>query len=78
MSGYPIPSIVWHHNNTLIAPNEDVLIDSSIVQHPRLTICSSVVVSSSDFTDSGPYTCKGVNSAGSIIHSPATVIVEGI
>ena len=79
ISGFPIPSIEWYHNDSLVAPTEEGnLIVTHFLPDQRLAFCSILVYFSAEFPDSGWYSCKGVNLAGNVTSTPpALVLVQG-
>ena len=79
-SGYPVPTIIWTHNGTLV--NED--------EHDRATITpqliasrsfiSALTVSGAMINDSGDYVCSVASSIRDfqpLMAAPATVLVQG-
>ena len=75
--GFPIPSIEWYHNNSLVALFENFIF-THFLPDQRLAFCSILVDFSAEFSDSGWYFCKGVNLAGNVTSTPpALVLVQG-
>ena len=77
--GFPVPSIEWYHNDSLIIPTERNIINSYYIPDQRLTICSVLVEYSTDLSNGGKYVCRGINIAGNVTSiPPAFVLVQGI
>ena len=54
--GFPIPSIVWFMNNTMISNG------MTIVQSTLNVNSSTLIISNANFNDSGMYYCQAVSS----------------
>jgi hypothetical protein len=77
--GFPVPSIQWYHNGSLVTHNETIMIsiDYWIPEHQRLTRCSDIVDMHAEAADSGEYICRGINTAGDATSiPPALVLVQ--
>ena len=79
-SGYPVPTIIWTHNGTLV--NEEEHDRASIT--PQLIASRSVIsvltVSGAMINDSGDYVCNVASSIRDfqpLMAAPATVLVQG-
>ena len=54
--GFPIPSIVWFMNNTMISNG------MTYIQGPMNVNISTLIISNANFNDSGMYYCQAVSS----------------
>ena len=79
-SGYPVPTIIWTHNGTLVSEDEN---DRATITPQLITsrsVMSTLAVSMAEINDSGDYACIVTSSIGdfqNIIAGPVTVLVQG-
>ena len=77
-SGFPVPSIVWYHNDSIVSPSDGNIVDSYFLPDQKLTICSVFVDFRTDLSDGGQYLCEVINIAGNVTSIPPTlVLVQG-
>ena len=79
-SGYPVPTIIWTHNGTLV--NEDEHDRATITRQliASRTVISALTVSRAMINDSGDYICSAASSIRDfqpLMAGPATVLVQG-
>ena len=74
-TGFPLPSIQWYQNGTLVT--EDDRISISNLTDSR-SVLSTLTVSVAMTNDSGDYQCNATNSAGNIVSDTVTVLVQGV
>ena len=76
-SGYPVPTIEWTHNGTLVNEDRVTISPQLITSRP---VMSTLAVSMAAINDSGDYTCIVTSSIGdfqNIAAGPVTVLVQG-
>ena len=79
-SGYPVPTIIWTHNGTLVNEDEN---DRATITPQWITsrsVMSTLAVSMAAINDSGDYACIVTSSIGdfqNITAGPVTVLVQG-
>lgn len=72
---FPPPHIDWYHNGSMVHPNERVIISEHDTE--SRTIESFINILHATNTDSGLYTCGGSNAAGSVLTTPAWLLIQG-
>ena len=75
--GIPVPFIVWYHNDSLLSENERTVISYDYDDVQQFVNCSDIIVSNTTLSDSGDYSCEGINIAGNISAPPVLVLVQG-
>ncbi len=81
-NGYPLPSIVWLHNGSVINDTADERISITVDEsEPDRTVNSSLIILSSILTDSGNYHCDviidSIRSFSPVSSKTALVLVQG-
>ena len=79
-SGYPVPTIIWTYNGTIV--NEDENDRATIISElvASRSVISALTVSMAMINDSGDYACIATSSVSdfqSIVAGPVTVLVQG-
>ena len=79
-SGYPVPTIIWTHNGTLV--NEDEHDRATITRQliASRSVISALTVSRAMINDSGDYICSAASSIRDfqpLMAGPVTVLVQG-
>ena len=79
-SGYPVPTIEWTHNGTLV--NEDENDRATIILEfmGLRSVMSTLAVSMAAINDSGDYACvvtSSISDFQNITAGPVTVLVQG-
>ena len=62
--GFPVPSVSWTHNNTMLPECTIDIINSGTVCVETQVGSAGVLILFSEERDAGRYTCTAVNSAG--------------
>ena len=78
-SGYPVPTILWTHNGTIVDENENDRATITPSTGSR-SVLSVLTVSMGAINDSGDYACivsTSVNDFQNITGGPVTVLVQG-
>ena len=79
-SGYPVPTIIWTHNGTIVSEDEN---DQATIISENITsrsVRSTLTVSMAATNDSGDYACNVTSSISDfqdITAGPVTVLVQG-
>ena len=79
-SGYPVPTILWTHNGTIVSEDEN---DRATIISELITsrsVMSTLTVSMAAINNSGDYACIVTSSIGvfqNITAGPVTVLVQG-
>ena len=76
-SGYPVPTIIWTHNGTIVNEdenNQDTIIANMISSR---SVRSTLTVSMAAINDSGDYTCIVTSDFQNLTAGPVTVLVQG-
>ena len=79
-SGYPVPTIEWTHNGTLVNEDENDRVTISPQLITSRSVMSTLAVSMAAINDSGDYACIVNSSIGdfqNITAGPVTVLVQG-
>ena len=74
-TGFPLPSIQWYQNGTLVT--EDDRTSISNLTDSR-SVLSTLTVSVAMTNDSGEYHCNASNTVGSVVSDTVTVFVQGV
>ena len=76
-SGYPVPTITWTHNGTIVSEDENnrATIISELVA--SRSVISALTVSMAMKNDSGDYSCIATSSISDFQSGPVTVLVQG-
>ena len=79
-SGYPVPTIIWTHNGTIVSEEEN---DRATIISENITsrsVRSTLTVSMAAINNSGDYACIITNSISdfqNLTSGPVTVLVQG-
>ena len=79
-SGYPVPTIIWTHNGTVV--NEDEIDQDTIITNMTTSrsVMSTLTVSMAAINNSGDYACivtSSISDFQSLTADPVTVLVQG-
>ena len=79
-SGYPIPTIIWTHNGTIVSEDEN---DRATIISENITsrsVRSTLTVSMAAINNSGDYACivtSSISDFQNLTAGPVTVLVQG-
>ena len=79
-SGYPVPTIIWTHNGTIVSEDE---IDRATIITNMITsrsVMSTLTVSMAAINDSGDYACivtSSISDFQNLTAGPVIVLVQG-
>ena len=79
-SGYPVPTIIWTHNGTIVSEDENdraTIITNMISSR---SVMSTLTVSMAVINNSGDYACivtSSISDFQNITAGPVTVLVQG-
>ena len=74
-TGFPVPTITWYHNDTLVMAS---MTSPRIVSIPsRYEISSTLTITSANTNDTGDYFCNITSTVGTVSTSVALVLVQG-
>ena len=75
VDGFPLPSIVWTHNDTEIPSDDPRITETVSIDVQRM---STLSVTNTSFNDSGEYVCIAVSATFDNVSSdPALVLIQG-
>ena len=79
-SGYPVPTITWTHNGTMVSEEEN---DQATIISENITsrsVRSTLTVSMAAINNSGDYACivtSSISNFQNLTSGPVTVLVQG-
>ena len=79
-SGYPVPTIIWTHNGTLVNEDENDRATIILELMGLRSVMSTLAVSMAAINDSGDYACivnSSIDNFQNITAGPVTVLVQG-
>ena len=79
-SGYPVPTIIWTHNGTLVNKDENDRATIILELMGLRSVMSTLAVSMAAINDSGDYACivnSSIDNFQNITAGPVTVLVQG-